>query len=91
MSETTIHSRKAFSVHYVSRVAKAHRGQQEKREKRKKMEEIGSAVGFKPISKFPPWRCWKAACDQGKYVFSFLVLSILIYKELDFSHAGGSM
>lgn len=50
------------------------------------MEEIGSALSFKPISNFPPWRCWKAACDQGKYA-----LSILIYKELDASHAGGSM
>lgn len=50
------------------------------------MEEIGSALSFKPISNFPPWRCWKAACDQGKYA-----LSIPIYKELDASHAGGSM
>lgn len=61
-----------------------------KREKENKMEEIGSAVSFKPISNFPPWRWWKAACDQGKYAFPFFALSIPIYQELDSPHAGGS-
>lgn len=55
------------------------------------MEEIGSALSSKPISNFPPWRCWKAAFDQGKYVFSSPALSIPIYKELDASRAGGSV
>lgn len=48
-----------------------------RREKKKEEKpEIGSAVSFKPISPFPARRRRKAACDQGKYAFSFFALSI---------------